>query len=90
VDPIDALLSRWAKETFRPDSKDERRKAYGECLEEGLRAVQWSKRIYAATHVWFLADAWKREFRKGGTSVRAQVHLQCAEEISKIIEGGSE
>lgn len=87
MDRIDALLQKWAKETFNPHSTQERRDAYGECLSEGLRIVNWSKRIYASTHLGFLADTWEKDFGYGETGARAEVHLECAAEIREIEEG---
>lgn len=87
MDPIDSMLRRWARETYRSDSTEGRREAYGECLSEGLRLVNWSKRIYAGVHLGFLADTWEKDFGYGETGARAEVHLECAAEIREIEEG---
>jgi len=81
VDPVDALLQRWARETYRADSTQGRREAYGQCLEEALRMVNYSKRIYAKVHLRHLADTWEADFGMGDLGVGAEVHLRCAEEI---------
>lgn len=84
MDTIDELLRRWARETYRVDSTPRRRDAYGECLQEAIYATNYSERIYARVRLRHLADTWEAEFEMGGSGVRAEVHLRCAEEIREL------